>query len=428
MLRLLRIAVREYLSYLKTPGFWLSLIIAPAIGAISGYGPIWAEKSAPVRTLAIVDFAHAGARFLQAATPEAAASRIRIVAPPADVAEAPTPAGARAALQGYVSGARLMPDGRRLDGAAILTGSPAALSVDVWTRDIGDGALASVTRQAATGVMRADRLAVLGLDPTKIAAADAVRPVIKEFSPKAASGGRVSMKDRMPTFAALGLAFSLWILTMTGVGILLNSVIEEKSNRVLEVLLSSASVPEILGGKILGVAALASTVMAVWGGAGVFALARFAPPGTADQLVSALLGHGLFLEFIAYFILGYLMYASIFTAIGAFCETPREAQTLVGPLMLMLSLPMIFLTQAIRRPDAPLLEWLAWFPPFTPFLMTARAASGPPWWEIAGTLILMLATTTMVVWLSARAFRAGALSTSKFDLPTFVRGIASAGR
>jgi len=428
MLRLLRIAVREYLSYLKTPGFWLSLIIAPAIGALSGYGPIWAEKTAPVRNLAIVDFAHAGAQLTRAAAPEAAVSRIRIVAPPADVAQAQTPAAARAALQSYVSGATLMADGRRLDGAAILTGSPAALSVDVWTRDIGDGALASVVRQAATGVMRADRLAVLGLDPAKIATADAVRPVIKEFSPKAASGGRVSMKDRMPTFAALGLAFSLWILTMTGVGILLNSVIEEKSNRVLEVLLSSASVPEILGGKIVGVAALASTVMAVWGGAGVFALVRFAPPGTADQLVSALLGHGLFLEFIAYFILGYLMYASIFTAIGAFCETPREAQTLVGPLMLMLSLPMIFLTQAIRRPDAPLLEWLAWFPPFTPFLMTARAASGPPWWEIAGTLALMAATTATVVWISARAFRAGALSTSKFDLSTFVKGIASAGR
>lgn len=428
MSRLLRIARREYLSYLKTPGFWLSLIIAPAIGALSGYGPIWAAKSAPARNLAVVDFARAGPSLKAAMATEASGLRIRLVQPPPEAAAAPTPEAARTALQAYVSGAAPLPGGGRLDGAAILTGSPGALAADVWTRDIGDGAIAGLVREGATSVMRSSRLLALGLDPAKIAAADAVQPQIREFSPKAVSGGRVSMRDRMPTFAALGLAFALWFTTVTGVGILLNSVIEEKSNRVLEVLLSSASVAEILGGKILGVAALAATVLGVWCAAGVFALVRFAPPGTAAELVSALLSHGLVLEFLAYFGLGYLMYASIFTAVGAFCETPREAQTLVGPLMLMLSLPMIFLTQAIRRPDTPLLEGLAWFPPFTPFLMTARAASGPPWWEVAGTLGLMTLTTALVVWMSARAFRAGALSSTRFDLKIFFKGIVSAGR
>ena len=428
MTRLFRIALREYLSYLKTPGFWLSLIIAPGIGALSGFGPIWAERAAPIRHVAVVDFASAEPRLSQILTVEARVARLQLVKPPPVVAAATTPEAARKALQPYVSGDLRLADGGRLDAVAILTGSPAALEADVWTRDIGDGAIAGMVRQAAGGVMRLERLKALGLDPAKIAAVDAVKPTVREFSPKAVSGGQVSLRDRMPTFAALGLAFALWIVTVTGVGILLNSVIEEKSNRVLEVLLSSASVPEILGGKILGVAALASTVLSVWGGAGLFALIRFAPPGTGPALVAALVSHGLVFEFLAYFVLGYLMYASIFVAVGAFCETPREAQTLVGPLMLMLSLPMIFLTQAIRRPDSPLLEWMAWFPPFTPFLMTARAASGPPWWEIAGTLVLMAVTAAAVVWISARAFRAGALSTTKFDLQTFLRGIRSAGR
>lgn len=426
MSRLLRIALREYLSYLKTPGFWLSLILAPAIGALSGYGPIWAERSAPMRTLAVIDFAHAGAAFTNAVAVDAAASRIRIVPPPAEVAAAPTPDEARAALQPYVAGPSH--DGGRLDGAVILTGAPRALVADLWTRDIGDDAVSSLVRHGAAAVMRQQRLRELGLDPAAIAAADTARPTLREFSPKAASGGQVSLRDRMPSYAALGLAFALWMVTVTGVGILLNSVIEEKSNRVLEVLLSSASVPEILGGKILGVAALAGTVLGVWGGAGVFALMRFSAPGTMEALGAALIGHGLIFEFLAYFVLGYLMYASIFTAVGAFCETPREAQTLVGPLMILLSLPMIFLTQAIRRPDTPLLRGLAWFPPFTPFLMTARAASGPPWWEVAGTLALMAATSALVVWISARAFRAGALATGKFDLKAFFNGIVSAGR
>lgn len=428
MPRLLRIALREYLSYLKTPGFWLSLILAPAIGALSGYGPIWAERSAPMRTLAVVDFAHAGPAFAQAVAVDAAAARIRIVAPPPEVAAALTPDAARAAAQPYVAGTEHLADGGRLDAAVILTGAPRALAADLWTHDIGDDVVSSLVRHGAAAVMRQQRLTDLGLDPAAVAAADMARPALREFSPKAASGGQVSLRDRMPSFAALGLAFALWMVTVTGVGILLNSVIEEKSNRVLEVLLSSASVPEILGGKILGVAALASTVLGVWGLAGLFALVRFAPPGTLEALGAALMTHGLIFVFLAYFVLGYLMYASIFTAVGAFCETPREAQTLVGPLMILLSLPMIFLTQAIRRPDTPVLEGLAWFPPFTPFLMTARAASGPPWWEVLGTLILMAATSALVVWISARAFRAGALATGKFDLKAFFNGIVSAGR
>ena len=75
----------------------------------------------------------------------------------------------------------------------------------------------------------------------------------------------------------------------------------------------------------------------------------------------------------------------------------------------------MFMGQAITHPDAPILAVLSWVPPFTPFLMVARAASDPPLWQIAGTLALMVATTAVVVWLSGRAFRAGALSVGKVD-------------
>ena len=274
-------------------------------------------------------------------------------------------------LKPYVAGDTLLPDGTRLDAAVVLSGSADALHADLWTREIGDRTLTTLVREAGAGVMRKQRLAAAGINESTLTAIDAVTPDVREFSPKAAAG-RVSMKDRLPTFAAFGLAFTLWFMILTGAGILLNSVIEEKSNRVLEVLLSSASVPEILGGKILGVAGLAATVLAVWATAGLIALFHFAPPGLPADLGAALLSKGLLIEFAAYFVLGYLMYASIFVAVGAFCETPREAQTLVGPMMLILAIPMIFLSSAIKRPDTPLLEYLSWFPPFTPFLMTAR--------------------------------------------------------
>lgn len=205
-------------------------------------------------------------------------------------------------------------------------------------------------------------------------------------------------------------------------------MIEEKSNRVLEVLLSSASVSEVLAGKILGVAMLAATILLLWGGVGFFALQRLASPALTHQVIDAVVGRGLIVEFAAFFVLGYLMYASIFVAIGSFCETPREAQTLVGPLMIVLTIPMILLSTLLRHPDNPLLSTLSWIPPFTPFLMTARAASGVAWWETAGSLALMAATAALVVWISGRAFRAGALATGKLDIGAFVRGVVNAGR
>jgi len=140
----------------------------------------------------------------------------------------------------------------------------------------------------------------------------------------------------------------------------------------------------------------------------------------AGDVGKVLLGGGLIFYFAFYLAAGYLMYASIFTAIGAFCETTREAQTLLGPIMILLTIPVIFLSQALRRPDTPALEIMSWIPLFTPFMMTARAASGPPLWQVLGTGVLMLATVALVVWIAGRAFRAGALSTGKVDFKGLV--------
>ena len=123
-----------------------------------------------------------------------------------------------------------------------------------------------------------------------------------------------------------------------------------------------------------------------------------------------------------------MMYAAVFAAIGSFCETVREAQTLLGPMMILITIPVMFLSLALQHPDAPLINTLSWIPPFTPFIMTARLASGPPVWQILGSLTLMGATTAGVVWLCARAFRAGALSTGKFELKRLIPTLVGAQR
>jgi ABC-2 type transport system permease protein len=156
-------------------------------------------------------------------------------------------------------------------------------------------------------------------------------------------------------------------------------------------------------------------MMGLWATLGTFALLQ-AAPGLAGTVGEVLLSRGFLVYFVLYAVLGYVLYAAMFAGIGAFCETPREANTLLTPVVLLATVPILFMSLAVRDPGSPLLQILSWIPPFTPFLMLARAGSEVAWWEIAGTLLLMLVTTAFVVQLSGRAFRAGALSSGPVDL------------
>jgi ABC-2 type transport system permease protein len=408
MIRVLKIARREYLSYLRTPGFWISLCVAPLfLGFALLGGPKLVESTAPPPRLAVVDLTHSG--FEAALQPALAGEPplAEIVAPPAAAAQAATPDQAAAPLRQALTGDRDAADDG-LDLAVVISGRPDAARVDLWTRDPTGSTLSPVIEGAIAERMHAIRLAAAGLPPDLLRTVNAAQPMVRSFSPHA-HAGEVSFRDKAPGMVAFGLAFVLWMVVVTGAGILLNSVIEEKSGRILEVLMSCASIPEILAGKILGVAALSGTVLLVWGAMALGLIGK-GSPHLIGGVAEALMGRGLIVWFALFFACGYLMYASMFAAIGAFCETTREAQTLLGPLMLVMSVPMLFLSVAQQRPDAPVIVWLSWLPPFTPFLMVARIASGLPLWQAACGLVLMAATAALIVWLCGRAFRAGALS------------------
>jgi len=413
MRRLLLIARREYLAYVRTVGFWLSLIALPLVAVGSGFFVAMMENSSEARQMAVLDLtgADVGAAFARSLDePDA----IRVAPPPQALASL-TDLGAADAEARILVGE----DGA-LDAVVILTPSDEAISARYWSSRANDEAGEEAVTQALTELNRTRALVALGVDPTAVDRIDAAEPDVTVLSPASASGGEVSLQDRLPGLIGFIVAMTLWSLILTGASILLNSVMEEKANRVLEVLLSSASATELLAGKILGVALVTLTVLAVWGGFGAVALSFAAQQGgdLAPALSGALAGlarDGLWLWLAAYFVGGYLMYATVFAAIGSFCETPREAQTLIGPIMMVLVVPVFVLQMAMRDPDLAIVRSLSWVPFFTPFLMSARAPSGPPLFELAGTLAVMVGFTGLIVWLAAKAFRAGALSTGKID-------------
>jgi ABC-2 type transport system permease protein len=448
MKRTLLIARREYVAYAKTVGFWLSLLAFPLFAVLGGGIPLLIRSAEPIKQVALIEqgpqatgLAAAVRASLQAdrdrqndrirqaaekgqsgagrAVASISGPKIELVPPPPAISNA---AGATrdAAIKTALD--KQTPKDRRLDALVFLDridGKPAA---QVWTGRANDNEVSGFVRNALRDARRTELLAAAGVPPAVADEVQTFRPEVKAFSPNAASGGEVSMRDRIPSFVGLGAGFLLWSLVITGASILLNSVMEEKSNKILEVLLSSASATEILTGKVLGVALLTLTVMAVWGGIGASTLLS-ASPQAAASIGQALMHDGLIFYFVAYMVGGYLMYAVLFAAIGAFCETPRDAQTLMGPIMMILVVPILVMQMALTSPDAPVVKALSWIPFFTPFLMSARAPSDPPLIEVVLTLIGMFATAAFMVWIAGRAFRAGALSDVKLSWKTFGRAI-----
>ncbi len=462
MNRILLIARREYAAYAKTVGFWLSLLALPIFGVLGGALPALMMSSEPVREVVVLEEGpqaeglaaavqgsvrrereRRDARMTEAAAAaekqggKAGASaagealsrlgglRLRVVASPADLAAAAPGAPREALVRRYLGDE--VAEAEQLDSVVLLNRVDGTPTARVWTRRATDNTVEDFVRDALKDVNRREVFEQAGINAVVVEQTERFRPDVTALSPKSATGGEVSFRDRLPMIIGVVSGFLLWSLVITGASILLNSVMEEKANKILEVLLSSASATEILTGKVLGVAMLTGTVMLVWGGIGAFGLLA-ANPETAAMVGEVLLQGGLLGYFAAYAVGGYLMYAVLFAAIGAFCETPRDAQTLMGPIMMILTVPIFVMMMAAQTPESPVVKFLSWVPFFTPFLMSARAPSEPPMIEVVGTMAGMFGFALLMVWIAGRAFRAGALSDVKLSWKSFAGAIRGGGK
>ena len=462
MNRILLIARREYGAYAKTVGFWLSLLAFPLFAVLGGVLPALMMSAEPVRNVVVLEegpqaqglaaavqgavrqeqerraarMAEAAAEAEKQGGPAGASAagqalnrlaglRLRIVATPSDLAAAAPGEAREAIVRRYLGDA--VPEADQLDSVVLLNRIDGKPTARVWTRRATDDTVEDFVRDALKDANRREAFEQAGINAAVVEETERFRPDITALSPKSATGGEVSFRDRLPMIIGLVSGFLLWSLVITGASILLNSVMEEKANKILEVLLSSASATEILTGKVLGVAMLTGTVMLVWGGIGTFGLLA-ANAETAAMVGDVLLDGGMLGYFIAYAVGGYLMYAVLFAAIGAFCETPRDAQTLMGPIMMVLTVPILVMVLAAQTPDSPVVQILSWIPFFTPFLMSARAPSEPPMIEVVGTMAGMFAFALLMVWIAGRAFRAGALSDVKLSWRGFAGAIRGGGK
>jgi ABC-2 type transport system permease protein len=201
-------------------------------------------------------------------------------------------------------------------------------------------------------------------------------------------------------------------LFLYGVAVM-RSVLEEKASRIMEVLLSSATPRQVMGGKILGVGAAGLTQTLAWAVIGLLATSSglAAKPFLWREIQ---IGPAAIIAFVVCFVLGYLLYSGLFAALGAMVNSEQEAQNWQLLVIAPLVVPVMLMTYVIRQPSSQVAVWMSLVPFFAPILMYLRiVVQMPPWWQIGLSIALTLATLWGVLVLCSRIWRVGILMYGK---------------
>ena len=308
---------------------------------------------------------------------------------------------------------------KKIDGMLWATSDAlAANKVPYVTRDLSSF-VDNLQIQASVGrALRHDLLRRKGFTDDEIAAADR-RVDLDVQSPTGAAAGNVQATLISLIFLIMVLFISVLLY---GVQVMM-AVLEEKGSRVMEVLLASVRARDLMAGKIFGVGAVGVTQIAIWVVAGVlFSSAGIAAAGPELKSVISV---KVALAFLVCFLLGYTIYSTMYAAVGAMCNSQQEAQQVQQLVTLPLMVPAFMLVYIIQYPSSALSVAASMFPLTAPIVMFARIAiQTPPWWQIALSAGLQLATIYGIILLCARIYRVGILMYGKRPtLPEIVRWI-----
>ncbi|MBL8728803.1 MAG: ABC transporter permease [Planctomycetes bacterium] len=224
----------------------------------------------------------------------------------------------------------------------------------------------------------------------------------------------VTKEEKANKFAPVAFVYLLWIAVFTAAQMLLTNTVEEKSNRIIEVLLSSVSPGELMSGKIWGIGLTGLTIVGSWVVFGVIGvwLAPKLVPSFAELNLLAIVGDPLYIaSFLGYFLTGYLLFAAMLVAIGSVCNSLKEAQNLLQPVFLLLMLPLFAMIPIVQEPNGLMARVFTYIPIYTPFAMMNRASGPPPAVEYVVTTALILVSLFVAFKAAGRIFRVGVLMT-----------------
>jgi ABC-2 type transport system permease protein len=388
------VARREYLALVRTKAYLLGLFLAPALMSIAVLlipNPNAPAEGGP-REIALLDYTGQVGAALSSAAAEAGFSVSSHAPETLDAA-------ARAHLDEQVRDGTL---------AAVLLVSPQAIS-----GSDGDAQIVLTVRNVAShsalwlhrtldGIIQLKRLEGAGIESARARQLlEGVQVQIRLPDGPVGGDSEAAVKGAIAPMFSLLLVF---LAVMSSAPYMLHSVIEEKQQRIAEVLLGSMSPFDLMAGKLFGAAAAGLTVVAVYGVMGLLGASRY---GVGAGPVSA----SLLLLSLANVLLALVLFGSLFLAAGAAATELKDAQGLMTPLTLVMIVPMMAISQLIGNPDGGLAVGLSLFPLTAPMTMPLRLSiTTVPLWQLAVSVLGTLLTTVCVVWIAGRIFRIGILS------------------
>ena len=291
----------------------------------------------------------------------------------------------------------------------------------VYTGEPGSSRTALVSRQAATSIAVADRLGRLGLAPS-VQAGLFAPPQVTIRSPdlsKPAASPEATAQEATDVAVIFGVEIFLFMAIILYGTWVARSVVEEKSSRMMEIILAAASPFQLLAGKVLGVSAAALLQFAAMFAVVIVALLA------EGQVASIVLGESgglslptgltpsLLVAFSVFFVLGFLLYAVLFAAAGSLVSRQEDVDQIVTPMILVATagyLIAMYTSIGLVDPTAPWVVALSWVPFLSPYMMVSRLNAGNAGLlEVGFAVLLLMATIVLAVWVASRIYAAGVL-------------------
>jgi ABC-2 type transport system permease protein len=402
-----KVARREFIETVRTRTFLLGLLLLPAIiGAVvvlgERLGPRKDAPRAPIRVGVACSAPELAGRL------EAAFAQYNQSHPQGPLTLKILGAGAGPAEETGKEQLRQ----RELDACVVLegdlTGQEGTLRFYTYKPKPSQIDAFGTVERLVREVIINRRYEARGLDRTML---DEIQAISVQWAELGAEQGQEQLQGEGHRVARMMVPFAFMYLMFLGiVGMgqhMVSSIIEEKNSRIIEVLLSAVSPFELMAGKITGLAAVGLTVMALWGGGG-YAAARW--QGIDVNMGGDLLTYGLI-----YYVLGFVLFSAILAGVGSICNTIKETQSLMMPIMLVFIVPMIAWLRLVQEPNGELARVLSYVPPATPMVMILRLSSGADIWfgEVLLSLLVLVAGVLVTIWLAAKVFRTGILMYGK---------------
>ncbi|RKU32651.1 hypothetical protein C6496_23355 [Candidatus Poribacteria bacterium] len=427
--KIITVIKREYVTRVKSKGFIASLFLMPVLMCglmlLSGFLAIMEDKTKEMRKLTVIDKTGEIFAQMQAAITGYPAFQHKGELVYEFVEESTATEASETTLRERVTSKDLYAY------LAIPKDVFANGEVRFYARTATNFEVQRAVRRMISDIVRDKRFADSGYSQSEVS--QLMRSVkFNAYALKSSKGknGSAEVESPIETGARLGLGyvlvFVLYMFVIIYANSIMRSVLEEKTTRIVEVIVSSIKPYQLLLGKLVGVCSVCLTMFAIWVLFGVVLIMNINPllrifgieslPVQLLEIIETVKASSteVLTYFFIYFIIGFFMYSTLYAVVGAICGSEEEAQQTGAPLTILIVVPFILMFQLFRIPDSTISVLLSHVPFFSPILMFMRInVLMPPLWEILLNICVVCATVLLVTLISGKIYRVGILMYGK---------------